>query len=838
MKWKHLLIPFILFQTNFSFSTHIVGGEIELVHDTGYFYTVNLIMYFDEFNGNPQAKDNFLRIGIFRQLDDVFMDSVFLPKVSEASVPYSFPDCSIAELNTSRIIYSAQLELDPNIYTDINGYYMVWDRCCRNNNISNLLSPGAQGQAFYLEFPPVNIGGTPFINSSPVLFPPVSDYACLNEFFYFDFSGTDPDGDSLVYSMAEPIRGWSSVNNPSPFLPFPGPYPTVIWQSGFDVDSMIPGNPPLNISPTGFLTVRPNTNGLFVFSVKCEEYRNGVKIGEIRRDFQIIVRTCPNNQSPVVSVQDPVDSTNFNRDDTMYIDLNNRCFDIFLKDPDPNTAFNVEINALNFDPTFISVSPANGLIPGSGDSLKATVCFNKCANSTVNEPYLFEIIMADDGCSLPKKDTFLITAIVDAITDNPPMINSSFIGDSIILEVGDTLIMNVNGFDTDNDTIILYYGDMEFNPQTYGMQFSRSTGVAQLSNEFFWVPDCNALDLNGKDLVFRVSDFFCSNYEDFLTFPLKITTDNKKPVLESDLGSNDVDINIRDVFSFNLSAIDTNTNDILLIRPKFFNPDGSPIQNLNYTLTPTSARGQLQSTFTWQADCSFLNTEEILFQFELLDNGCEKKSDTISFNAELFYENESPDLSIVSGIINGKKSFTINTFTDSVIALEFAGEDVDLDLLNMRWEWQDSSSLFLPISFSSSDGIGNSEGEMIIGPALCSELEIYQTKINVILKEESCLNLEDTIELSINVEEFYKEIKVPDVFTPNGDGYNDYFYPQQLPKQCQFADITIYNRWGREVYRSENADFKWDAANVPAGDYFFQIRFDGASYKGPIKVIK
>ncbi len=838
MKWKHLLIPFILLQTSFSFSTHIVGGEIELVHDSGYYYTANLIMYFDEVNGNPGAKDNFLRIGIFRKFDNVFIDSIFLPKVLEANVPYSFPDCSVPELSTSRITYSAQVYLDPGVYNNINGYYMVWDRCCRNNNISNLLSPGAQGQAFYLEFPPVNIAGAQFINSSPVLFPPVSDYACFNEFFYFDFSGTDPDGDSLVYSLAEPIRGFSSANDPLPFLPAPGPYPSVIWQSGFNVNNMIPGNPPLTISPTGFLTVKPSMNGLFVFSVKCEEYRNGIKIGEIRRDFQIIVRDCPNNESPIVSVEDPVDSTYFQRDDTLYLDLNTRCFDIFLQDPDPNTQFDVEINVLNFDPSFITVSPANGLLPSGGDSLKATVCFNKCANSAPNEPYQFEIILSDDGCSLPKKDTFLITAIVEAIPDQAPVINSSFIGDTIILEIGDTLVMNVNGFDSDNDTIILFYGDMDFNPINYGMQFSRTIGPFQLTNEFFWVPDCDALELNGKNLVFRVSDFFCSNYDDILEFPIKIISDNKKPSIVSDLNQNNVGVNVRDVFSFNLSASDSNSKDVLLLRPAFFDSSGAPIQILDYTLEPRSARGELQSTFTWQPDCSLIDTGNLIFRFEVLDNGCERKRDTITINANVFYENSSPELDLSGGLFNGKKSYTVNMFTDSIVVLDFEGEDIDMDNLSMRWEWKDSSNLFLPISFNSSEGIGQADAEMIIGPGTCSELEIYRTEMSIILKEQSCENLEDTIELTINVEEFYKELKVPDVFTPNGDGINDYFYPQQLPKQCQFADITIYNRWGQEVYRSENADFRWDAADVPSGDYFFQIRFDGSSYKGPIKVLK
>ena len=65
---------------------------------------------------------------------------------------------------------------------------------------------------------------------------------------------------------------------------------------------MIPGSPKLNISSDGFITVKPTSIGLYVFSIKYEEFRNGAKLGEGRRDFQMldIVDGC---YSPILLTQ-------------------------------------------------------------------------------------------------------------------------------------------------------------------------------------------------------------------------------------------------------------------------------------------------------------------------------------------------------------------------------------------------------------------------------------------------------------------------------------------------------------------------------------------------------
>jgi hypothetical protein len=104
---------------------------------------------------------------------------------------------------------------------------------------------------FTSSFPPIRKGGAAYRNSSPQLFPPLSDYACVDRFYYVDFRGFDPDGDSLVYSLVKPLN--SSVFEPLP-VPTPAPHPTVIWiwAPGISTDFQVPGNPTLEVNGPAF----------------------------------------------------------------------------------------------------------------------------------------------------------------------------------------------------------------------------------------------------------------------------------------------------------------------------------------------------------------------------------------------------------------------------------------------------------------------------------------------------------------------------------------------------------------------------------------------------------
>ncbi|MDZ7606319.1 MAG: hypothetical protein U5K79_12200 [Cyclobacteriaceae bacterium] len=186
---KVVSLLFLILCAQWAAATHIVGGEFEITHIQGDTYLFRQIQYFDVVNGEPLAKDNEIRASIFRKRGNLFVRTVTMRYRTESLVKYTNPECTDDRLITNRIVYSTEVTLDSTYFSDPEGYYMVWERCCRNNIITNIVLPDQTGQTFYLEFPAIRKDGEEFRNSSPQLFPPLSDYACVGRFYYVDFPG-------------------------------------------------------------------------------------------------------------------------------------------------------------------------------------------------------------------------------------------------------------------------------------------------------------------------------------------------------------------------------------------------------------------------------------------------------------------------------------------------------------------------------------------------------------------------------------------------------------------------------------------------------------------------
>ncbi|MEA3449349.1 MAG: gliding motility-associated C-terminal domain-containing protein [Bacteroidota bacterium] len=52
--------------------------------------------------------------------------------------------------------------------------------------------------------------------------------------------------------------------------------------------------------------------------------------------------------------------------------------------------------------------------------------------------------------------------------------------------------------------------------------------------------------------------------------------------------------------------------------------------------------------------------------------------------------------------------------------------------------------------------------------------------------------------------------ELPNVFTPNNDGINDYFHPKMPYFFVDHVDMKIYNRWGQLVFQTTDPDIMWD----------------------------
>jgi gliding motility-associated-like protein len=91
-------------------------------------------------------------------------------------------------------------------------------------------------------------------------------------------------------------------------------------------------------------------------------------------------------------------------------------------------------------------------------------------------------------------------------------------------------------------------------------------------------------------------------------------------------------------------------------------------------------------------------------------------------------------------------------------------------------------------------------------------------------------------------------ILIPNAFSPNGDGKNDTWHILNI-SQLQLAGITfqgvgVYNRWGNEVFNSNDINFVWHPpSNLASDSYYYYIRFRTKTgtnkvQKGSVSVVR
>lgn len=183
-------------------------------------------------------------------------------------------------------------------------YFIVYQRCCRNVTINNLVNPEGSGATFFTEITP---RAQRECNTSPEFkaFPPT--VICARFPLEFDHGATDADGDSLAYRYCAPLLGGGRDGGPGsplgsnaygctgvfPTPACPPPFQDVVFLSPFSAQQPLLGSPVVGIDQyTGMIRGTPEVIGQFVVGVCVDEYRGGELIGTLRRDFQFNTAGC------------------------------------------------------------------------------------------------------------------------------------------------------------------------------------------------------------------------------------------------------------------------------------------------------------------------------------------------------------------------------------------------------------------------------------------------------------------------------------------------------------------------------------------------------------------
>lgn len=276
-------------------ATHIVGGDLTYRCLGDNLYEIRLTVRRDCFNGAPDAQfDDPAVIGFFNAQTNQLLP--FVGVNGQLFMDFNPDDTLNVEFISDCTIAGSDVCVHQTTYVDTialpfleSGYIMAYQRCCRNNTLQNIVSPLGTGMTLTANIPAF---AQAECNSSPVLGDYPEIYICVNDPINFDFSATDPDGDSLAYELFTPFAGASQIA-PQPQPPPNPPYQPVEWlDPPYNLSNLLGGTPLKIDSITGMLSGVPNTIGQFLVGVRIKSYRNGVLIENTTREWQYNVRMC------------------------------------------------------------------------------------------------------------------------------------------------------------------------------------------------------------------------------------------------------------------------------------------------------------------------------------------------------------------------------------------------------------------------------------------------------------------------------------------------------------------------------------------------------------------
>jgi gliding motility-associated-like protein len=264
--------------------------------------------------------------------------------------------------------------------------------CCRSQLITNTLNPGNYNLYLeaYLDNLSIPSNSNPETNSQPWIM------ACEGELIRWSPNATDPDSDSLAFELVVPEA--DVLGSPTP----------VAYTAGFSPNAPVTTSGPFLIDGhSGELSFTATSQSSGITSMLISEYRNGVLIGQSRKDIFIWVRQC-SNDAPIVQAIQTAQSCI--RTDSLSFGF---C---------PNTAgqFSIQFSDPNLD-TVIIEEQISSALPGA-------MVLNQNQNLTLSwapawqdtGEYFLPISIKDDGCTYPRQRNLLITIQVGKVQEAGP----------------------------------------------------------------------------------------------------------------------------------------------------------------------------------------------------------------------------------------------------------------------------------------------------------------------------------------------------------------------------------------------------------------------------------
>lgn len=314
IKIKHILCILSLLSIQYSYATHVIGGEITWRCAGGGNYIFDLIFYRDCNGADVHGTNEDLQVWNHPVVSNISLQYLSRTDISPScnSTPNGPIQLACGQGTSGgngvgaveKIIYRSQaIQLGGT--PPASGWIFTYKDFSRSANITNLSNPTNYGITLQAKMFPIPgaipgqcIDNSPSFDQAPLL------VSCAGSPYISNSNAVDMDLDPMTYSFSAPLNNFPAgvtfdpPNNPIevPFLAgysFLSPTPDAAFN---------PLNIPAVLHPTnGQLTFTSQSTGSFVVKIRVTSYRDGIRIAEVEREMQIALVQCATNNPPVIN---------------------------------------------------------------------------------------------------------------------------------------------------------------------------------------------------------------------------------------------------------------------------------------------------------------------------------------------------------------------------------------------------------------------------------------------------------------------------------------------------------------------------------------------------------
>ena len=772
---------------------------------------------FSFFYGNPP----------FTFLQDVTVGAAPDFSVSGCTTESCYPCISNVPTRCYKIInYETIVELAPSP----DGYIVSKQRCCRVNGISNISGNSRDyGATYTIKIPGSNTALTAPQNSSPKFIFNDTAVVCGNSPFSLNFQATDSNGDSLVYSFVDAYHGGDNGANANPATASTPPYTTIPYLGPYSGTQPLGPGVAIN-ALTGIISGIAPPTGEYVICVLVKEFRNGVYIGEARKEIH--VKTAPCNPLTANPTFNPITCDGFTVTLTEASSGNPTTFLWNFGDPASGIAntsdlqvpthtftdtgvFNVKLIVSIAGQCIDSVTKPIKVYPGffpkisvSGQCKNTPIQFTDLTTATYGITNAWSWNFGDIGSATN-------TSILKNPTHTYATANSYNIHFTVASNKGCSGIIDTTIIITDkpalsagNDTLICAIDTLQLNAIGAG--------------NFLWSPNYNISSLTVRNplvspdvttdyMVTLTDPFGCVGSDTIKVNVVSVVTQSAQPdtiICQTDpiilrLNSNALNY----VWTQTPAGNSLNSNTIK-------NPTATPLTNTLYhvvgSIGKCVAQNDIRINVVPYPNANAGADEVICFGFSAQLNA--SGGSNYSWSPAAFLNNRlipnpiavNPTASIryivtVTDILGcPKPSRDTILVTVAKITADAGPRDtsVVLDQPLLLQATGSTNYLWSPAQWLTNVGIAN-------------PVSLPQSDIEYIVRVSNNAGCFAYDSIRVHVFKVEPGFYVPTAFSPNGDGKNDVFRPILLGMKS--LDLfRVYNRWGQLLYSGTDAERGWD----------------------------